>query len=243
MLDDAAVDQLTHGEATGSQLPHHGAACRLVLVKTHASGVCSAEDLGRLEYGQILHMKLYNAAAAMHKPMAMVPHIRRLDEPAAHIGLVITDPGGDILSRIFQQEHSLIPTLATIRRSLQLGLDIATKLQSLHQLSFVHRGISPNNVVYNGATHQVQFVGLTSASLLSMEKVQPDLIPQTSTSRWIYAAPECSGKANRTVDQRSDLYSLGTSTRERARAARMHIRFGMLSRRSIFDVCLLPCQA
>jgi len=56
----------------------------------------------------------------------------------------------------------------------------------------------------------VQFLDLSSASLLVKERAEPDLNPALhSTSSWWYASPEQSGKANRSIDSRSDLYSLG----------------------------------
>jgi serine/threonine protein kinase len=80
----------------------------------------------------------------------------------------------------------------------------------LHSCGIVHKSLSPLSILLEPASGRVSFLELSSASLLVKDRAESDLNPALhSTSSWRYASPEQSGKANRSIDARSDLYSLG----------------------------------
>jgi hypothetical protein len=61
--------------------------------------------------------------------------------------------------------------------------------------------------------HPSQFLDLSRASLLLKDRAESDStvapLSLQDAARWLYSSPEQSGKANRAIDSRSDLYSLG----------------------------------
>ncbi len=117
--------------------------------------------------------------------------------------LVLDDPGGEPLER-------LLGTPMEIGVFLDLAIGIAAALGKLHQSGLVHKDIKPANILVNCADAQVRFTGFGIASRLSRERQAADP-PQVIAGTLAYMAPEQTGRMNRSIDARSDLYSLGVT--------------------------------
>jgi PAS domain S-box-containing protein len=101
------------------------------------------------------------------------------------------------------------PTAAFVRVAIGLG----GALDQLHARGFVHRDIKPANVLVNAVTGDVRLIGLGNASRLPRERQGPDP-PEVIAGSLPYMAPEQTGRMNRSVDSRSDLYALGVTLYE-----------------------------
>src|SRR6202000_65337 len=66
------------------------------------------------------------------------------------------------------------------------------------------------NILLNGATGAVKFTGFGIASRLLRER-QAAEPPETIAGTLAYMAPEQTGRMNRSIDSRSDLYALGVT--------------------------------
>jgi PAS domain S-box-containing protein len=91
-------------------------------------------------------------------------------------------------------------------------LAVTAAIRQVHQLGLIHRNVKPGNVFVDECG-RVRLTGFGFATRLARERqalVSPDLLPGTLT----YMAPECSGRVNRSIDARSDLYSLGVTLYE-----------------------------
>ncbi len=144
------------------------------------------------EYG--LKDELDNAWAA--RPLELVrEHGRTM--------LVLEDPGGEPLGRLLGAPMEL-------ERFLRLALGIATALGKAHQRGLVHKDIKPANIFVNTASGNVRLTGFGIASRLPRERqaLEP---PETIAGTLAYMAPEQTGRMNRSIDSRSDLYSLGVT--------------------------------
>src|ERR1700733_7302846 len=144
------------------------------------------------EYG--LRDELDNAWAA--RPLELVrEHGRTM--------LVLEDPGGEPLGRLLGAPMEL-------ERFLRLALAIATALGKAHQRGLVHKDIKPANIFVNTASGNVRLTGFGIASRLPRERqaLEP---PETIAGTLAYMAPEQTGRMNRSIDSRSDLYSLGVT--------------------------------
>jgi predicted ATPase/signal transduction histidine kinase len=94
------------------------------------------------------------------------------------------------------------------RQFLTLAIGAARALRDLHALGIIHRDIKPANLVVDERSGQVRLGELGLATWQPREPTagaQPELIEGTLA----YMSPEQTGRMNRAVDQRSDLYSLG----------------------------------
>lgn len=93
---------------------------------------------------------------------------------------------------------------------LKIGIQITQALGELHQNYIIHKDIKPQNIIVNLETHQVKIIDFSISSLLFQEKPKfgnPDLLEGTLA----YMSPEQTGRMNRSVDYRTDLYSLGVT--------------------------------
>ncbi len=93
---------------------------------------------------------------------------------------------------------------------LHLALGISSALRKLHQRGLIHKDIKPANILVNCTDGQVRLTGFGIASRLPRERQSPDP-PETIAGTLAYMAPEQTGRMNRSIDSRSDLYSFGVT--------------------------------
>jgi PAS domain S-box-containing protein len=95
-----------------------------------------------------------------------------------------------------------------IRSRLEIAIDMARILGKIHQQNIIHLNINSKNLLIGKKQHDVHFIDLGSAAFVDRggyTKIQPDQ-PMGDLP---YISPEQTGRINRTLDERSDLYSLG----------------------------------
>jgi PAS domain S-box-containing protein len=117
--------------------------------------------------------------------------------------LVLEDPGGEPLAR-------LLGSPLDVGGFLALAIGAATALGKLHQRGLIHKDIKPANIVVHCADGQVRLTGFGIASRLSRERQAPEP-PETIAGTLAYMAPEQTGRMNRSIDARSDLYAFGVT--------------------------------
>lgn len=69
-------------------------------------------------------------------------------------------------------------------------------------------GRRPANILIGAVNGDVRITGFGIASYLPRERQAPDP-PENISGTLAYTAPEQTGRMNRSIDSRSDLYSLG----------------------------------
>jgi len=96
--------------------------------------------------------------------------------------------------------------------SLELFLKLAIQLSELvgqvHQSQIMHKDMNPSNVVYNPATQIMKLIDFGISSRLSREYMT-FRNANNLEGTLAYISPEQTGRMNRVVDYRTDLYSLG----------------------------------
>jgi PAS domain S-box-containing protein len=115
--------------------------------------------------------------------------------------LVLEDPGGEPLARLLGSPWEL-------ERFLRLAVDIAAALRRVHQHGLIHKDIKPANILVGCADKRVRLTGFGIASRLVRERQTPEQ-PEKIAGTLAYMAPEQTGRMNRSIDSRSDLYALG----------------------------------
>src|SRR5262249_6768365 len=93
-------------------------------------------------------------------------------------------------------------------RFLRLAIAMLAALGRVHRRGLVHKDIKPVNILVDPATDQVWLTGFGIASRLLRERQSPEP-PELIAGTLAYMAPEQTGRMNRSIDSRSDLYSLG----------------------------------
>ena len=97
-----------------------------------------------------------------------------------------------------------------IDRFADIAVQIAEILARVHARRIIHRDIKPTNIVIEPETGVVHLADFGISVLLERERrhvYDPDVIGGTLP----YVSPEQTGRTNRPVDFRSDLYSLGVT--------------------------------
>jgi PAS domain S-box-containing protein len=117
--------------------------------------------------------------------------------------LVLKDPGGEPLDRLIGRPMEM-------GTFLRLAVALSAALCRLHERGLIHKDIKPANVLVNSATDQVWLTGFGIASRLPRERQAPEP-PEFLEGTLAYMAPEQTGRMNRSIDSRSDLYSLGVT--------------------------------
>ncbi len=117
--------------------------------------------------------------------------------------LVLEDPGGVPLDQLLGRPMDLALWL-------RLAIGLSTAIGHLHQRGIVHKDIKPANVLVDLATSQIWLVGFGIASRLPRERQSPEP-PEFIAGTLAYMAPEQTGRMNRSIDTRSDLYSTGVT--------------------------------
>lgn len=115
--------------------------------------------------------------------------------------LVQLDPGGELL------ENLLGPPMP-ISLFLRLALGMAHAVAELHRCEIVHKEIQPTHMLIDLASGQTRLLGFGNASRIPREQQEP-LPLEVISGNFAYMAPELTGRVNRSIDSRSDLYALG----------------------------------
>ncbi|MHC4354144.1 MAG: ATP-binding protein, partial [Planctomycetota bacterium] len=95
-----------------------------------------------------------------------------------------------------------------LRSKLEIAVDLARILGNIHQKDVIHLDLNSKNILIANEHQAVWLIDLGSAAHIDrsgQKKVRPDQLLGTLP----YISPEQTGRINRTVDERSDLYSLG----------------------------------
>ncbi len=95
-----------------------------------------------------------------------------------------------------------------VGKFLDLAIAIAGALEHVHQAGLVHKDLTPRSILVHTRTGEVRLSEFGLATRIPRQPSiaqAPELIEETLP----YMSPEQTGRTNRTVDSRSDLYSLG----------------------------------
>jgi PAS domain S-box-containing protein len=155
------------------------------------------EALERLEHEYALRAELVSDWAA--RPIELAHHHNR-------VGLVLEDPGGELLDTLLGR-----PLEMTL--FLRISIALVTALRHVHERGLIHKDIKPANVLVSIEGDAVWLTGFGIASRLPREHQLAEP-PEIITGTLAYMAPEQTGRMNRSVDSRSDLYSLGVTLYE-----------------------------
>lgn len=101
----------------------------------------------------------------------------------------------------------------TVEDFLRYAILLANTLGDIHANHVVHRDIKPENILINPEKSNLKFIDFGIASVLSQETAQV-IYRRGLIGTLHYISPEQTGRINRDVDYRTDIYSLGVTLYE-----------------------------
>ncbi len=128
----------------------------------------------------------------------------RVERFKHRVGLILEDFGGVSLRSMIGPGGMATETF------LRLAIPLARTLGEVHDADVIHKDLNPSNIVVDGALTTVKITDFGIASRLARvhrEATSPDRLEGTLA----YLSPEQTGRMNRAVDHRSDLYALGAT--------------------------------
>lgn len=93
---------------------------------------------------------------------------------------------------------------------LLIAIQLSETIAKIHHHRVIHKDIKPANILINLETKQIKLIDFSIASLLPKE-TQDIQNPNVLEGTLAYISPEQTGRMNRGIDYRSDLYSLGVT--------------------------------
>src|SRR5258706_9426525 len=167
------------------------------LVVTPVLAQPAPASFARLEHAYALRDELDSSWAA--RPVELIRH-------RGQVALVVEHPDGELLARLRGRPWDA-PAF------LRVAIGLADSLARLHRRGLVHKDIKPSNILANEVTGHVWLTGFGIASFLARDRKAPEP-PDVIAGTLAYMAPEQTGRMNRSIDARSDLYACGVTLYE-----------------------------
>ncbi|MFB2923889.1 trifunctional serine/threonine-protein kinase/ATP-binding protein/sensor histidine kinase [Aerosakkonema funiforme] len=166
-----------------------------VIIKTLLAEYPTLEEISRLrhEYKILAPLNIPGIA----KPLA-------LENYRNGLALILEDFQGISVKQLLSEQK------ISILSFLSLASQLAEIIHELHQNHIIHKDIKPQNILIDTQKWIAKLIDFSIASRLSRETPtigNPDLLEGTL----IYMSPEQTGRMNRSVDYRTDFYSLGVT--------------------------------
>jgi serine/threonine protein kinase len=194
-VDFDELRELYRGESALVYRALGRASGRSVVLKTTAAAFPSEMEIAMLRHEYELLASRRIAGIVVAEELIASGHRH---------AIVFEDIGGESLAEAMQREP------LTVDELYDLAISLSDALAQLHASGVIHKDISANNVVIDRPRGTVQLIDFDSATILTREN--PHLSPITYAEGTLeYMAPEQTGRMNRTIDYRSDFYSLGAT--------------------------------
>ncbi|MBN8611521.1 MAG: AAA family ATPase [Deltaproteobacteria bacterium] len=171
---------------------------RRVIVKTTSHRRPSRAEIASL----VREMRLARKASSSRS----VEMLEQRDVEGVPI-LVMADAGGTPLDRVLRESTLDLET------KLEIALATTLAIEAVHARGVVHKDVNPSNILWSSETRTARLIDFGIATELERERPS-GLDVHRLEGTLHYLAPEQTGRTNRRVDRRSDLYALGVTLYE-----------------------------
>ncbi len=136
-----------------------------------------------------------------------ITKVYNLENYRNSFALILEDFGGSSLDQLLTNQT--LPVTEVLR----IAIILIDALDYLHRQGIIHKDIKPGNIIINSTTGEVKLTDFSISSRLQQEN-QSVSNPLELAGTLSYLSPEQTGRMNRSVDYRSDYYSLGVTLYE-----------------------------
>ena len=166
-----------------------------VIVKVLKSDYPTIEEIARLKHE-------YQIAQSLD--CAGIVKTYSLESNQNRFALILEDFGGISLT-----EYLTSRKLALVE-FLRFAIDLTDALAYLHKSSIIHKDIKSANIIINSVTKTAKIADFSIASRQGVENQNIGPVLEL-LGTLAYMSPEQTGRMNRTIDYRTDFYSLGVT--------------------------------
>ena len=166
-----------------------------VILKILKPEVATADSLARFsrEYAFISRLN----SLGIRKAYGLEPYHTSLM-------MVLEDIPGQPLAQVLREGPLSLP------RFLELSIALADILTDVHRAQITHKNINPDNIIVSPTRDQLHLIDFGLAGEMPRNRIR--LRPTSAIEGTLpYISPEQTGRMNRLVDYRTDLYSLGVT--------------------------------
>jgi predicted ATPase/signal transduction histidine kinase/tRNA A-37 threonylcarbamoyl transferase component Bud32 len=194
-IDDYEILETLHESANSLVLRARGADRVRVILKVLKKDYPSPVELTR-------YRQEYEVTRSLSCEHVIVAHGLRKHQNT--LIMALEDFGGESLARVMRGRR------LAMREILEIATQLTRALGEVHAHHVVHKDINPSNVVWNPGTGQLKLIDFGIATRLSREN--PVLgSPEVLEGTLAYMSPEQTGRTSRSMDYRTDFYSLGAT--------------------------------
>ncbi len=94
-----------------------------------------------------------------------------------------------------------------------IAIQLVEAIGEVHSKNVIHKDINPSNILWDEKEKSLKLIDFGISSKLSRE-LQTAMDPQSLEGTLLYMSPEQTGRMNRSIDYRSDYYSMGMTLYE-----------------------------
>ncbi|MGE5342572.1 MAG: protein kinase domain-containing protein [Candidatus Omnitrophota bacterium] len=127
-------------------------------------------------------------------------------EDQEYTAMVLEDIDGKSLKEYIRENRTPFDPETFI----PLAIGIARGLAAIHSQNFIHKDINPTNIVWNSRTGDLKIIDFNIACKCDID-ISPNGSSEKLQGTFPYISPEQTGRMNRPIDHRTDLYSLGVA--------------------------------
>jgi predicted ATPase/signal transduction histidine kinase/DNA-binding response OmpR family regulator len=163
-----------------------------VIIKALKETAMQPKEIKKLHHEFVIAKKIDSSHVVNYLELLSYPHC---------LAIVQADDNARDLESCIPKEGFAIKQFLDIAQQLVKGL------QDIHKKAIIFKDLKPKNIIFN-QTGNIKLIDFGNASELKEEN-QRVLNPHKLEGTLAYISPEQTGRMNRTVDYRTDFYSLG----------------------------------
>jgi len=124
--------------------------------------------------------------------------------------IILEDFGASSLKQLMDERRESGTGVLPLQEFLSIAIKTAEILSSIHAANIVHKDINPANIIFNPEIGQLKIIDFGISTQFTREN--PTLKnPNVLEGTLAYISPEQTGRMNRSLDYRTDFYSLGVT--------------------------------
>jgi predicted ATPase/serine phosphatase RsbU (regulator of sigma subunit) len=118
--------------------------------------------------------------------------------------IVMEDFGGISLDNFMKNKKLGVKTF------LNMAVQLTGIIEEIHKKNIIHKDIKPDNILINPETNEMKLIDFSISTKVNKE-IQKDVMEDRIVGSLHYISPEQTGRMNRSIDYRTDFYSLGVT--------------------------------